>query len=238
MTRRDERPGAVLIDLDGPLTRLFPDPAHLVLARELSERAALLSGMPRVPATDHVQLLRGLAALAPEHLPEIEALAADAEMRAARRCRPASGARELLAVADALDRPVGVVSNNSRAAVLIALETCDLIDLVHDVVGRDGAQVSRLKPAPDLLVSSLRVLDSSGEQAVFFGDSVSDVEAGRAAGVAVVGVTDSAERATELADAGAVHVVPTLLEAIPLLKRDRGVRSTPTLTVLRGEGHA
>ncbi|MCE1178324.1 MAG: HAD family phosphatase [Micrococcales bacterium] len=237
MSADDQPVGAVLIDLDGPLTRLFPDPEHLDLARALAERAATITGMPPVSATDHVQLLRVLAETAPEHLVEIERLAAEAEMGAARDSFAAPGAHSMLAVARAQHRPVGVVSNNCRAAVLTALLVCGLQPFVDDVTGRDGAQVSSLKPAPDLLLSSLRVLGAQAAASVFFGDSVSDVEAGRAAGVPVIGVTESADRARELADAGAVTVVPTLEHAIPLIEKDGGARTTQRPTVLPGEGH-
>ncbi len=67
----------------------------------------------------------------------------------------------------------------------------------------------RSRPAPDLLRSACRALDVPPHQAVTFTHSVAGVAAGRAAGLAVIGIGEGDE-AEQLAEAGAGHVLPSL----------------------------
>lgn len=215
---------AILVDLDGPLTRLFPHPSHLELAGVLDARLHGPMYSPSSWATDHVQVLREAAFTAPDLLAELAELATTAELRAAAVARPAPGARALLEQAGSEGYAVAVVSNNDEVAVRLALVSCGLAHLVDHVAARHGAAVLGLKPAPTLLRAALAAVGSSPADATFFGDSVSDVLAGRAAGVRTVGVSADPVRCAELAAAGAVAVVADLSGAL-----DRVTRSHPVV---------
>ncbi len=216
------RPGhpaarAVLIDLDGPLTRLFPDPSHLELAAGLADLVARRTGWRPEQPGDHVQVLRSVADADPGVIAELATAAETAEIEAARRAEPARGARDFLFAANRAGYAVAVVSNNAEAAVRIALEECGFAALVRYVAARHGGNVAGLKPAPDLLVDALSGLDASPDDGVFFGDTVSDMVAANAAGVRAVGVAPWPDRTRDLLASGAELVVPDLGDAIPLV---------------------
>ena len=81
----------------------------------------------------------------------------------------------------------------------------DLVRRVDLVVGAGDAP--RSKPAPDLLVATLRKLALPPDQCLFIGDTVHDAEAARGAGIPFVGLTcGRCATETELALAGAVSV--------------------------------
>ena len=64
-----------------------------------------------------------------------------------------------------------------------------------------------MKPDPYLVVEALRRIDAAANDCVLVGDSVSDVEAGLAARVVVVGLAKTAERGNELKRAGAAALL-------------------------------
>ncbi|WP_367337118.1 HAD family hydrolase [Phycicoccus sp.] len=208
----------VLVDLDGPITRLFPDPSHLELATALDQRLAALSGHDLTGAQDHVQLLRIAALHSPQYSAELEQMATFAETSAAGAAQAATGAQDCLRTAQARGYAVAVVSNNAAPAVSAAIEACGLAPLIDYVSARQPGQAQRLKPAPDLLRDAMKALRVSAEDCVFFGDTTGDMKAANAAGVRGYGVTDDLVRTTELLGEGAVGVVRDLGEAIELLE--------------------
>jgi phosphoglycolate phosphatase-like HAD superfamily hydrolase len=82
------------------------------------------------------------------------------------------------------------------------------------VFGRSRDTVADLKPAPDLVLRALASAGVDPPGAVFVGDSVTDVLAGTAAGVPVVGLHEAADRRAELAAAGAVAVVADIADLL------------------------
>lgn len=199
---------ALLVDLDGPLTRLLPDPQHLELAAEIARAASERSGRSFPPPVDHVAFLRELAAEDPTLATDLAAHATAAELTAARQARPAAGAPEFLAAAHNRGIPVAVVSNNAHEAVTLALTSCGLAHLVDHVSARQDAQLGALKPAPDLLLDAMAAL--SAGTATMYGDTEGDMHAAAAAGIPAIGVTADPERAARLRDAGAIAVVEKL----------------------------
>ncbi|ORV04564.1 hypothetical protein AWC04_08170 [Mycolicibacterium fallax] len=65
----------------------------------------------------------------------------------------------------------------------------------------------RLKPDPYLVRTAVEQLDVDAGRCVFVGDSATDVEAGRAVGVRVIGLAKTPQRGQELLDAGAVALI-------------------------------
>lgn len=206
----------VLLDLDGPVARLFPGDTWLEVSAQVRALAARHGDEALVEALgdepDHVQCLRVVGALAPHLLPQLSAPCTDLELQAARRVRPPEHA--LAFIEQALDRGslVAVVTNNDPGVVPLLLEPVrpGLSSLLLGVYGRSPDRVDDLKPAPDLLRAALADGGADPARSLFLGDSVTDVEAGLAAGVVVVGVADDAGRRAQLLDAGAVAAVPDL----------------------------
>ena len=102
-----------------------------------------------------------------------------------------------------------VVSASARA--LPTLELAGLARLVDKRVDADVMREDRLRPrpAPDLLVAACRRAGVKPERAVTFAHTPAGVAAGRAAGVAVIGVADG-DGAELLHGLGTDLVVPSL----------------------------
>jgi len=60
------------------------------------------------------------------------------------------------------------------------------------VAGRDDADPERMKPSPYRVREAVNRAEAEADECAFIGDSVSDVLAGRLAGVAVIGVREQA----------------------------------------------
>lgn len=216
--------GLLLVDFDGPLTRIFPGDGWLEVSARVRAEAGRLGGPELLAALaaepDHVQVLRFVAARAPEHVAPLVDLATRLEVQAAGTVDPATHAVAFLE--EALDRgaAVAVVTNNAPEVVRVVLDRArpGLTDRLVAVLGRDRSRMLDLKPSPAMLLTALRITGIRPASAVLLGDSVTDVEAGSSAGVPVVGVADDASRRSLLLEAGAVATVPDVGH---LLRRGR-----------------
>ena len=120
-----------------------------------------------------------------------------------------TGARRYLEATGHAGVQRAVISASVHASRM--LELAGLATLVEARVDADVIRDEELRsrPAPDLLQSACRALDVPPHQAVTFTQSVAGVAAGRAAGLAVIGIGEGDE-AEQLAEAGAGHVLPSL----------------------------
>ncbi|WP_131105865.1 HAD family hydrolase [Ornithinimicrobium sufpigmenti] len=204
----------VLVDFDGPLARLLPGDRWLEVSAQVRARAGELGG-PELEAAlhgepDHVQCLRRVHELAPDVVSSLAEEVTRLELEAAMQVGPGERAVDFLV--QCLDRgtAVVVVTNNDPEVVPVVLDPSrpGLSTRLHRVLGRAHDRLGDLKPSPAMLLDALQLTGARPQDAVFLGDSVTDVEAGRAAGVIVVGVAEEAERRTELVAAGALAAVP------------------------------
>ncbi|MBK7721914.1 MAG: HAD family hydrolase [Austwickia sp.] len=201
----------VILDFDGPVVRLLPDPEHIDLAH--AALAVLTQAGVDVPEqiarlTDHGAVLAETGRRWPHLHAGIDDLCTQAEVDAARRQPPQPGAGELVQAMAAAGVPVCIVTNNAPACVTAFLQRWPWGHLVRSVHGREPARPERLKPNPAMLLDALAVTGVPADRAVMVGDSVSDVHAARRAQVASVGITADERRATQLRGAGACLVVP------------------------------
>jgi pyrophosphatase PpaX len=89
----------------------------------------------------------------------------------------------------------------------------------------DSTQYKEHKPSPEGLFLALKELSVSPEQAVYIGDAVSDMLAGKAAGVrATIGITQGFGSREALEAAGADYIVNALSE-LPELMHKLGAAS-------------
>lgn len=213
----------VLLDLDGPVTRLFPGDSWLELSRQVRKAAvdAAAASAPALADTltaaladqrDHVQCLRIVAHHAPDLLPLVVDLVTRTELDVARTAVAYPSAVRLVEETLARGGQVAVVTNNDPRVVGLVLERAraGLTARLAGVHGRTPGTVDDLKPRPDLLLRGLADAGCPPDAAVFLGDSVTDVQAGAAAGVVVIGVSEDAARREELRAAGAVAVLADL----------------------------
>ena len=99
------------------------------------------------------------------------------------------GVRELFSLLKDREMPVGVVTSTHRIAVerkLAPLARNGLRDAVNAVVAIEDAP--KRKPAPDPLIECARQLNVFTQQCIYVGDSHVDIRAGKAAGMATIGV--------------------------------------------------
>lgn len=207
----------VLFDFDGPVCRLFADrPAHS-LAQRLRDLADEL-GSPRLltPAlrttADPQQVLRGVAARrpAPAVLDRLENTLAQEEITAAGTARPTPYAAPLIAALTTRGHQVAIVTDSSPLAVGSYLQRHRLSGYVGGRVHGRTRETPLLKPHPDCLLRALASTGTRAGQALMIGDSPSDLEAARAAGVPFLGYARGTGEERELREAGAEKVVGSL----------------------------
>lgn len=204
---------ALLLDFDGPVTRLLPPPANKDAAD--AARLAFRGSGASLPAelddvADHLAVLRAAQYAGPATLRAVADVCRSAEVAAALVSQPTAGVAGLLHSAASAGVRVVVVTNNAPEAALAFLDRHGLRDLVQAVVGRDPERPDLMKPDPALIDEATALLDVDPASAVLIGDSVTDVLAGHARGVRVIGYAKHARRGRELAEAGADKVTAEL----------------------------
>lgn len=126
------------------------------------------------------------------------------EVTAARTAEPTPYGRDVIVAAQQTGRLVAVVSNNSAESVHAYLNARRLTSYVHPVIGRPEAAPERMKPDPFPVLTAVRELGAEPKDCVLVGDSVSDIEAAHAAGVAAIGYANKPGKRERFAAADAV----------------------------------
>ena len=83
--------------------------------------------------------------------------------------------------------PMAVATNAEPANVKFVLEHADLSRYFKAIV--DGTQVARPKPSPDVFLKAAALLNHAPQDCIIFEDSLTGIDAARAAGARVVGLT-------------------------------------------------
>ncbi|AJF64965.1 HAD family hydrolase [Streptomyces vietnamensis] len=202
---------AILFDFDGPICHVFQGLPAPGVAKDLSALLATLAPelADAAHATDDPMMVHQLAREAGQNvLAAVEAALTDAEIRAVGVAgAPTDGAVEAMAAARDSGRRVAVVSNNSADCVHAYLAAQGLSGAVEVVVGRPALRPDLMKPSPHPLLEAAAILGVSPERSTLVGDSVTDIEAARAAGAGSVGFANKPGKEDALAAAGAGLVV-------------------------------
>jgi AHBA synthesis associated protein len=115
--------------------------------------------------------------------------------RLAHRVRLFDGIPEVLDALREHGLRLAVATGKSGPRARSLLERLDVLPRFEHVIGSD--QVTRAKPAPDIVRLALELLDVAPDQAVMVGDAVADLDSARGAAVPVVaalwGESDQAE---------------------------------------------
>jgi pyrophosphatase PpaX len=93
-----------------------------------------------------------------------------------------------------------VVSSKKTDYIDLGLDRLGLGSWVDVLVGADDTE--RPKPDPEPLLYAAGLLDAKPPRCVYVGDAVTDVVAGRTAGMATIAVTWGAATVHDLAEAG------------------------------------
>ncbi|MCU7724564.1 HAD family phosphatase [Actinoplanes sp. KI2] len=196
------------MDFDGPVCSVF---AGYPAPRIAAELVGLLAGLGvDVPTDvqaepDPMEVLRwsGEQCL-PKVVTAVEDALCEAELRAVAVAAPTPFGHELIVNAHDHGLPVAIVSNNSAPAVEAYLAAHGLITLVTPIVGRAYADPARMKPHPGPVLDAARYLGAAPADCTLIGDSLTDIEAARAAGVRVVGYANRTWKVAAFASADAV----------------------------------
>lgn len=145
---------------------------------------------------------------------------AELDRRIARDVDPIAG---IEAVLDRIDAARAVCSNSPAHRIEAALRRTDLWDRFRPYI-YSAPELGRPKPAPDVYLHALKMLETRPEDAVVIEDSPAGVEAARQAGILVIGFVGGAHtylgHGERLMEAGAQTVVarhadlPATVEAL------------------------
>ncbi len=205
------KPAAVLFDLDGTLIDTVPFvlacQRHAFHGRSLAPTDAQWVAGMGTPL--HVQMAE--FAEGPE---DVQALVAryrkfwNEHHDRMTRCFP--GVLETVSALSAAGHPMGIVTAKTEHGALRSLRLTGLLPFLGAVVCADSC--ARCKPHPEPVLLALQRLGAPAERAVMLGDSVHDLVAARAAGVAPLAAGWGAVSSGELLAAGALRVLRDIRE--------------------------
>ncbi|WFE62889.1 HAD family phosphatase [Micromonospora sp. WMMD714] len=219
--------GALLLDFDGPVCSVFAGYPAPQVAAELVEvlRKHSVDVPPDLAGEpDPLEVLRRVGATGDQDVTRaVEDALCAAERRAVETAEPTPYGREVIVAARQAGMPVAVVSNNSADAVGAYLAAHRLASCVSPVVGRAYSAPDNMKPNPAPILQAVRFLGKRPRRCVLIGDSLSDIEGSRAAGVQVIGYANRPTKVDEFQAARADVVIKSMVEiAEVLIKRIGG----------------
>jgi HAD superfamily hydrolase (TIGR01509 family) len=205
----------LLLDFDGPICSIFAGLPASSIAAQL--RALVATDGSQLPSSvlesnDPLEVLRSTAGLDPALTARIESALRAAELTASRTAKPTPHAGETILACHATNRTVAVVSNNSQAAVETYLQAHHLDQSVDLVVGRTQPDPTLLKPNPHLVVRAMRALGADPHACALVGDTASDVQSARAAGIHSIGFANKPGKLDRLLRVGADAVITTMAD--------------------------
>lgn len=209
---------ALILDFDGTLATAHYDfgamrEAVHALATKYGVRARDLEGLYVLEAVERAVELIGDPARAQAFRAQAQDMILDLERRGASEARLLPGVKEALAGLRDRGFRLAVVTRNSRAATDLIPGLCDLP--YNAFLTRES--VRRVKPHPEHLLAALVALQCTPAQAAVVGDHPMDMAAGKAVGVATIGVLTGAGTRETLHAAGADLIVQSVAELAPLL---------------------
>jgi phosphoglycolate phosphatase len=213
------RPEMVLIDVDGTLVDSVPDLAYCVdaMMRELGmpERGEqrvrhwVGNGVERLVKRALVNQLDGEPdeALFAKALPVFEALYGDNTSK--RSCLYA-GVKEALNFLKTTGVRIGCVTNKASQFTLPLLQDLGVRDYFEIVIC--GDMVERKKPDPMPLLQAAEQLETEPRASMMLGDSMSDVNAARAAGFQIVCMSYGYNHGEDIRDYDPDAVIDSMAE--------------------------
>ncbi|HEY5717599.1 MAG TPA: phosphoglycolate phosphatase [Motiliproteus sp.] len=216
-------PAAVLFDLDGTLVDSVPSLAAAV-DRTLAALGRTPAGLQAVRSWvgngAHTLIERALSA---SHTPDPDLDPALTEQALAlflafyaeqpeQGTTLYPGVAECLAELDARGVPMALVTNKPARFVPPLLHSFDLTQRFRLVLGGDS--LNEKKPHPQPLLYAAAQLGVAPQQCLMVGDSVTDIRAARAAGMAVACVRYGYNHGAPIDDSGADWTVDSLVELL------------------------
>ncbi len=111
---------------------------------------------------------------------------------------------------------IGIVSTKMKETVLEDLKVFDLDGYIDDIVGAD--EVKKQKPDPEGINKILLKNKWTRDQLIYVGDSVTDIEAGKASGAYTIGYIFNKARIDDLKEANANNYIDDLDKILDIVK--------------------
>ena len=220
------KPEMILIDVDGTLVDSVPDLAYCVdeMMRRLGRaphgearvRNWVGNGVERLVRRALVGALEG----EPDEqefrraLPIFLALYAD---NTSQRSVLYPGVREGIRMLRDAGYKLGCVTNKAEQFTIPLLKDLEIYDSFGIVVS--GDTLAKKKPDPAPLLHAAAFFGCQPEHALMVGDSVSDVQAARAAGFQIVCMSYGYNHGADIREARPDAVIDSLVEIFPLLEQ-------------------
>ena len=117
------------------------------------------------------------------------------------------------------DKGVTVTIASSRLidSLKVFLEDMNLKKYISYVVS--AGDVENAKPAPDMVLKTLKALGYNNDEAIVVGDTRFDILMARKAGVKSIGVTYGNGKPSELRDAGADYIIDDFSDVLNILSK-------------------
>jgi phosphoglycolate phosphatase len=130
------------------------------------------------------------------------------------KTRPYNGIMELLLDLDRYNYKIAIVSNKFDSAVKeLAKEYFG--DFINIAIGE--SETVKRKPAPDSVFAAIKGLGSDINKTIFVGDSETDVQTAKNAGIPCIGVTWGFRTREVLRNEGADYLIDTPKELLTLI---------------------
>ena len=113
---------------------------------------------------------------------------------------------------------MAVVSAKRKDMVELGCRQCGILPYFEVILGSE--EVTRHKPDPQGLFEACRIMKGSKDNAVYVGDSSTDIQAARNAGMYSIGYIFNPDRKQLLLDSKPNACVENLLEIKEILKED------------------
>jgi len=215
------RARVVLFDFDGPICSVFagyPSVRAVIATLRALEVAGFDVRPEWLKLEDPHRLLVEVAAQIPEAVGIAEDALTRSEVHAVDSARITAGVTDLIDQITGRGQQWAVVSNNSAESIARFCDRKDFARTPSLTVGRPKGEPHLMKPNPFALRHALEVLSTPARDAVFIGDSVSDVQAGRVVGIPTIGYANKPAKPKLLAAAQADVVIKSMDD---LLSHDR-----------------
>ena len=204
----------LLLDFDGPICSVFAGlPADVIadrLRKLFGDHIQLPAGIARTP--DPFEVFTFAATISADLAARVEAEMTGQELAAVATAAPTPYVHDVVTACQNSGRSVSIVSNHSVRAVHAYLIRHGLDDRINLVVARTSHDPALLKPSPHLITQAVEALDTEPEECTLVGDSVTDVQGARLAGVHSIGYANEPGKPESLSAAGAGAIINSLAD--------------------------
>ncbi|MEU9170911.1 HAD family hydrolase [Streptomyces sp. NPDC048420] len=215
----------VLWDMDGPICQFFAGyPAHEIAGQLVGKidalgMGALLSAQERSSDDPH-DILGGVneRRRGSDLILELEEWLTGRELEAVPKAMPTAYADGLIRTWWALGARFAITTNNSGRAAAAYIESRGLADCFPYVYGRTQ-NLDLMKPNPYCLEEAIKAMGAVPSATLMIGDTPTDLQAARQAGVAFLGYARNERKEQILTDAGAEVIVNSMEQVLDVLRR-------------------